>query len=30
VIYMPYEATGVLSSVGGIKEMLDSAKKLNS
>lgn len=30
VIYMPYEATGVLSSVAGIKEMLDSAKKLNS
>jgi regulator of protease activity HflC (stomatin/prohibitin superfamily) len=30
VIYMPYEATGVISSVGGIKEMLDSAKKLNS
>lgn len=30
VIYMPYEATGVLSSVGGIKEMLDGAKKLNS
>jgi regulator of protease activity HflC (stomatin/prohibitin superfamily) len=26
VIYMPYEATGVLSSVGGIKEMLDAAK----
>jgi len=23
VIYMPYEATGILSSVGGIKEMLD-------
>jgi regulator of protease activity HflC (stomatin/prohibitin superfamily) len=23
VIYMPYEATGVLSSVGGIKEMLE-------
>ena len=29
VIYMPYEATGVLSSVGGIKEMLEGAKKLN-
>ncbi|HRF81985.1 MAG TPA: SPFH domain-containing protein [Flavobacteriales bacterium] len=29
VIYMPYEATGVLSSVGGIKDMLDGAKKLN-
>ncbi len=26
VIYMPYEATGVLSSVGGIKEMLDANK----
>jgi len=23
--YMPYEATGVLSSIGGIKEMLDRA-----
>ena len=29
VIYMPYEATGVLSSVGGIKEMLDANKALN-
>jgi len=29
VIYMPYEATGILSSVGGIKEMLDTTKKLN-
>ncbi|MBK9701480.1 MAG: SPFH/Band 7/PHB domain protein [Flavobacteriales bacterium] len=28
VIYMPYEATGVLSSVGGIKEMLDANKAL--
>lgn len=27
VIYMPYEATGVLSSVDGIKQMLDGAKK---
>jgi len=26
VIYMPYEATGVLSSVGGIKEMLEANK----
>jgi regulator of protease activity HflC (stomatin/prohibitin superfamily) len=26
VIYMPYEATGVLSSVGGIKDMLDATK----
>lgn len=25
-IYMPYEATGILSSVGGIKEMLDGIK----
>ncbi|MBK7555954.1 MAG: SPFH/Band 7/PHB domain protein [Flavobacteriales bacterium] len=24
VVYMPYEATGVLSSLGGIKEMLDA------
>ncbi|MCB9164292.1 MAG: SPFH/Band 7/PHB domain protein [Flavobacteriales bacterium] len=30
VIYMPYEATGVLSSVGGIKEMLEAGKKLNN
>lgn len=29
VIYMPYEATGVLSSVGGIKEMLDASKALS-
>jgi len=29
VIYIPYEATGVLSSVGGIKEMLDANKSLN-
>jgi regulator of protease activity HflC (stomatin/prohibitin superfamily) len=28
VIYMPYEATGVLSSVGGIKDMLDANKAL--
>lgn len=28
VIYMPYEATGVLSSVGGIKEMLEANKGL--
>lgn len=28
VIYMPYEASGVLSSVGGIKEMLDANKAL--
>jgi regulator of protease activity HflC (stomatin/prohibitin superfamily) len=27
VVYIPYEATGVLSSVGGIKDMLDAAKK---
>ncbi len=26
VIYMPYEATGVLSSLGGIREMLEGAK----
>lgn len=26
VVYMPYEATGILSSVGGIKEMLDKVK----
>ncbi|MBX2979123.1 MAG: SPFH/Band 7/PHB domain protein [Flavobacteriales bacterium] len=29
VIYMPFEATGVLSSVGGIKDMLEASKKLN-
>lgn len=27
VVYMPYEATGILSSVDGIKQMLDSAPK---
>ena len=27
VVYMPYEATGILSSVDGIKQMLDSANK---
>ena len=26
VVYMPYEATGILSSVGGIKQMLDANK----
>ena len=26
VVYMPYEATGILSSVDGIKQMLDSHK----
>jgi len=26
VIYMPYEATGVLSSLGGIKEIFGAAK----
>lgn len=26
VIYLPYEATGVLSSIGGIKEMLEAGK----
>ena len=26
VIYMPYEATGVLSSIDGIKEMLTGVK----
>lgn len=30
VIYMPYEATGVLSSVGGIKQMLEANKAMNS
>ncbi len=27
VIYLPYEATGVLSAVGGIKEMLEGVKR---
>ncbi|MCW5898519.1 MAG: SPFH/Band 7/PHB domain protein [Flavobacteriales bacterium] len=27
VVYIPFEATGVLSSVGGIKDMLDAARK---
>ena len=26
VVYMPYEATGILSSVDGIKQMLDANK----
>ena len=30
VIYMPYEATGVLSSVGGIKEMLDANRTMKN
>jgi len=29
VIYIPYEATGILSSVGGIKDMLDANKALS-
>ncbi|MBK9758759.1 MAG: SPFH/Band 7/PHB domain protein [Flavobacteriales bacterium] len=28
VVYIPYEATGILSSVGGIKDMLDATKGL--
>jgi len=28
VVYIPYEATGILSSVGGIKDMLDAGKML--
>ncbi len=28
VVYIPYEATGILSSVGGIKDMLDASKGL--
>jgi regulator of protease activity HflC (stomatin/prohibitin superfamily) len=27
VVYLPYEATGILSSIGGIKEMLEETKK---
>ena len=27
VVYLPYEATGILSSIGGIKEMLTSTSK---
>lgn len=30
VIYIPYEASGVLSSVGGIKDMLEANKALNA
>jgi hypothetical protein len=25
-VYIPYEATGVLSSIGGIKDMLEKTK----
>ena len=28
-IFMPYEATGILSSVGGIKEMIDATRAVN-
>ena len=28
VVYIPFEATGILSSVGGIKDMLDATKSL--
>jgi len=28
VIYLPYEATGILSSIGGIKDMLEQTKKV--
>lgn len=28
-VFMPYEATGILSSVGGIKEMIDATRTLN-
>ena len=28
VIYMPYEATGILSSIGGIKELFDKSKQM--
>ena len=27
VVYMPFEATGVLSAIGGIKEMLQGVGK---
>ena len=27
IVYMPYEATGILSSVDGIKQMFDATKK---
>jgi len=27
VVYLPYEATGILSSIGGIKEMLDGTRR---
>jgi regulator of protease activity HflC (stomatin/prohibitin superfamily) len=29
VVYIPYEATGVLSSVGGIKDMLDASRAMS-
>ncbi|MEA3226710.1 MAG: SPFH/Band 7/PHB domain protein, partial [Planctomycetota bacterium] len=30
VVYLPFEATGVLSSIGGIKDMLEGVKKKES
>ena len=30
VIYMPYEATGILSSIGGIKDLFNAQYKINS
>jgi len=30
VIYMPYEATGILSSIGGIKDLFNAPNKINS
>jgi regulator of protease activity HflC (stomatin/prohibitin superfamily) len=30
VVFMPYEATGILSSVGGIKEMIDATRSISS
>jgi len=27
VVYLPYEATGILSSIGGIKDMMEGVKK---
>ena len=29
IVYMPYEATGILSSIDGIKQMFDTPAKNN-
>jgi regulator of protease activity HflC (stomatin/prohibitin superfamily) len=30
MVYMPYEATGILSSIGGIKDLLNTTNKINT